>query len=782
MRGISFQHHEVSVHLPPRTDPPSLPPPAKRRRGHNGPFCPEARCAAARSVSPTRSHFISRALVPPVLAVSPPLQPSSGLEGGGFSLFPCGHQAQFHRSAHHMFPPQIKKIKTQLLQPGSSPRAQLKTQNKEQNINLNQGPSSGSVPPPLQLPSPPEEGAVAPLYSRAERWQAAAVHPWVLKTVLRGYRLQFASRPPKFNGVLVSVASGDSAQVLEGEISSLLSKGAIRVVPEGEIQEGFYSRYFTVPKRGGGLRPILDLRVLNSYLRKYKFRMLTLTVLSRAIRPDDWFTSIDLQDAYFHIHIYPAHRKFLRFAYQGIAYEYMTLPFGLSLAPRVFTKCVEAALNPLRDSGLRIHSYIDDYLLCSHSEALSARDSATLLTHLTDLGFRINYTKSCLTLTQRIEYLGIMIDSVRYRATLTDRRREKFHLCLSLFREGRTVAFRTCLSLLGLMASLLAVVPLGLLRMRDFQRWVSALRLCPRRHRFRPVTVTASCLAALGQWRDPALLSQGAPLGSVSQRKVITSDSSLTGWGAVHEGRSVNGTWPIRLRRAHINYLELLAVFLALKHFLPFLQGSHVLVRSDNSTTVAYINRQGGTRSLRLHKLAHSIIIWSSAHFPSLRATHVPGRLNTGADLLSRGNPVYGEWVLNRQVVRQVWERYGQASVDLFASRANAQCPLFFSLAHDDAPLGVDALAHPWPNALLYAFPPLCLISPTLERAREQRLSIILIAPRWPEKHWLAEIIQLLSAQPWPLPLRRDLLSQANGEIFHPHPERMALWAWPVRG
>ncbi len=193
------------------------------------------------------------------------------------------------------------------------------------------------------------------------------------------------------------------------------------------------------------------------------------------------------------------------------------------------------------DSGLRIHSYIDDYLLCSHSEALSARDSATLITHLTDLGFRINYTKSCLTPTRCIEYLGITIDSLSFRATLTDRRREKFHQCLSLFSGGRTVPFKTCLSLLGLMASLLAVVPLGLLRIRDFQRWLASLRLCPQCHRFRSIKVTASCLTALSQWQEPALLCQGAPLGSVSQRKVITSDSSLTGWGAVHKGRSVKG-------------------------------------------------------------------------------------------------------------------------------------------------------------------------------------------------------------------------------------------------
>ena len=107
---------------------------------------------------------------------------------------------------------------------------------------------------------------------------------------------------------------------------------------------------------------------------------------------------------------------------------------------------------------------------------------------------------------------------------------------------------------------------------------------------------------------------------------------------------------------------------------------------------------------------------------------------------------------------------------------------MFYSLTNQGTPLGLDALAHEWPRVLLYAFPPLELITPTLSRVRERGLALILIAPRWPGKHWLAEIFQLLCGRPWPLPTRRDLLTQARGEIFHPHPERMALWAWPVRG
>ncbi|XP_075948857.1 uncharacterized protein LOC142951249 [Anarhichas minor] len=378
------------------------------------------------------------------------------------------------------------------------------------------------------------QGVCSPLAVRADQWRACAVHPWVLSTISRGYRLQFGTKPPRFNGVLVSVAEGDSAHVLEDEVASLLNKRAIRAVPNEEAQRGFYSRYFLIPKKGGSsLRPILDLRVLNKHLRKYTFRMLTHRGLCRSIRPGDWFVTIDLSDAYFHIAIYPAHRRFLRFAYQGRAYEYLAIPFGLSLAPRVFSKCVEAALSPLRNSGIRIFSYIDDYLICSHSQEQAVRDSATVIKHLTDLGFNINWKKSRIEPTQCTEYLGLKINSLSYRVTLTEARVLSLTHCLSLFRLWKAVSFRLCLRLLGLMASVISVVQLGLLKMRAFQRWVAALRLCPRRHLSRRVKISPACVVALRPWGDSTALTSGVPLGTVSSRVTLTTDASLSGWGAV---------------------------------------------------------------------------------------------------------------------------------------------------------------------------------------------------------------------------------------------------------
>jgi len=220
-----------------------------------------------------------------------------------------------------------------------------------------------------------------------------------------------------------------------------------------------------------------------------------------------------------------------------------------------------------------------------------------------------------------------------------------------------------------------------------------------------------ACTAALRHWKNADFYARGTPLGAVTMRKVVTTDASLTGWGATQEGKTVNGLWPNRLRSAHINYLELFTNCKALNHFLPRLQGHHVLVRCDNTMAVAYINRQDSLRSSKLHLLAHKLLVWSRRVFLSLRATHVPGILNVGASAV-KGKPNLWDWRLHPQIVEMLWMRFGRASVDLFASRGNCHCPMFFSLRDVDAPLGVDALAHPWPRVLLYAFPPLCLIFP----------------------------------------------------------------------
>ncbi len=116
----------------------------------------------------------------------------------------------------------------------------------------------------------PLHDTLLPLSHFIREWERLpGVSLWVLRTIRSGYTLQFGRNPPRFDGVhLTVVNSASKASVLQQELSSLLQKGAIEEVPQSEVKRGFFSRYFLVPKRDGGLRPILDLRCLNLSLYK----------------------------------------------------------------------------------------------------------------------------------------------------------------------------------------------------------------------------------------------------------------------------------------------------------------------------------------------------------------------------------------------------------------------------------------------------------------------------------------------------------------------------------
>ncbi len=85
---------------------------------------------------------------------------------------------------------------------------------------------------------------------------------------------------------------------------------------------------------------------------------------------------------------------------------------------------------------------------------------------------------------------------------------------------------------------------------------------------------------------------------------MVTTDASTHGWGAVCEGMPASRLQLESQSRWHINRLELEAVFLALKDFQPQLEQQHVLIRTDNTSVISYINHQRGIRSRALCKQA----------------------------------------------------------------------------------------------------------------------------------------------------------------------------------
>lgn len=130
-------------------------------------------------------------------------------------------------------------------------------------------------------------------------------------------------------------------------------------------------------------------------------------------------------------------------------------------------------------------------------------------------------------------------------------------------------------------------------------------------------------LRTLTMWIRPRFLALGPTLWATCHRGLLMTDASLTGWGATLDGRPAQGEWDGHQLGWHINCLELTAVFLALKYFLPQLRSCHVLVRVDNTATVFYISHQGGLLSRNLNRIARQIFLWAQDKSLSLRTVYI---------------------------------------------------------------------------------------------------------------------------------------------------------------
>ena len=175
--------------------------------------------------------------------------------------------------------------------------------------------------------------------------------------------------------------------------------------------------------------------------------------------------------------------------------------------------------------------------------------------------------------------------------------------------------------------------------------------------------------------------------------------------------------WSLPESKLHINYLELKAVFLALKEFQNLCSGKTVLVATDNTTVVAYVNKEGGIRLGPLCALLWRILTWCAKKQVTLKARHIPGRLNVIADKLSRlGQTIQTEWYLLPEVFQILCSKWHRPQIDLFATRFNNKLPQFVSPVADPLAIAVDALSLPWEDLDAYAFPPTTILGKVVEK------------------------------------------------------------------
>ena len=271
------------------------------------------------------------------------------------------------------------------------------------------------------------------------------------------------------------------------------------------------------------------------------------------------------------------------------------------------------------------------------------------------------------------------------------------------------------------------------------------------------------CLRDLRWWSEESHLLVGLPLGEDHPGLFLYSDASDTGWGAALGDLHLSSLWSPLCSSFSINHRELLAVLYAVQDFLPSLRGQVVALYSDNSTALAYLGKQGGTRLSTLNAVAQEFLRLYEAHSIRLLPQFIPGHLNVLADSLSRRSQVLGsEWTLCPQVVRDLLRRW-PANIDLFATSLNHRLSVYFSPMFDPQSAGTDAMFQLWDGLQAYAFPPFGLRPRVLAKVRRSRgLELTLVAPFWPQHPWFLDFLELLLEISFFLPRRRDLLRQPH--------------------
>ena len=240
---------------------------------------------------------------------------------------------------------------------------------------------------------------------------------------------------------------------------------------------------------------------------------------------------------------------------------------------------------------------------------------------------------------------------------------------------------------------------------------MQSLQLCLHQSRDRvdlsaPVAWTPECLQDLQWWLHLPRLSQGVSLRQEPPDLDFWSDASAVGWGAHLGHHTASGLWCDAEAPLSINARELLAVRLGLLHFQSSLVGKTVAMFCDNTMAVAYLRKEGGTRSPFLNSIAQGILRWSESLAIRLAPQFIPGSRNVLADSLSRPHQLpHTEWSLNMEVFQSLHRRW-PVQIDLFATSENRRCSIFFSPFRDPLAAGTDAFLQSWDGLQAYAFPP----------------------------------------------------------------------------
>ena len=248
----------------------------------------------------------------------------------------------------------------------------------------------------------------------------------------------------------------------------------------------------------------------------------------------------------------------------------------------------------------------------------------------------------------------------------------------------------------------------------------------------------------------------------------LTSDAADAGWGAQIDSLHLSGPWTETQKSWHSNKKVMFAVYAAIERMSYHLQSAHILLQTDKRTLVAYIQKEGGTRSFQPLNLTYLLLHILDRNNITLSAVYLPGRYNGIADRLSRANLSQGSTFYLTQ--RNEFSPNGANQTLISLPRQIQQYYALFT----------GAFSQPWHCKLGWLFPPPCLIPRVLAHLNKCKGEFLLVAPKWDQTFWMSDLSNRSKEQPLTIQNLETALIDTTTNQPPQQVERLTLQVWRI--
>ena len=322
--------------------------------------------------------------------------------------------------------------------------------------------------PIYSVPLGPLAGRLSLFYSN---WTKLTQDPNILN-IIQGFEIPFLEKPYQTKLPNPPVLNQKQSNLVREEVKEMLLKGAIQKVTQ--CKNHYISNLFLISKNDGRNRPVINLKHLNNFIPYQNFKMEGLNLLQSMLQEKDFMCKLDLKDAYFCVPLKKESWKYVRFQWEVTLYEFLSLFRARSSTTDIYksSKNIYFITKKATDQGnnlFRRHA-ID---VTNNRGVVNQQGLIFLLTHL---GFVINLKKSMLNPVQKIEFLGLEIDSVAMKLSLPQRKVEEI-VQMSQNALNNKITLRELTQLIGKLTSTIQAILPAKLQIRFLKQiQIKALR------------------------------------------------------------------------------------------------------------------------------------------------------------------------------------------------------------------------------------------------------------------------------------------------------------------